>query len=970
VTDTTRWNHIKQVFQSTLKQAPLERKVFLRETCAEDLALLAEVESLIAAHEQAGSFAEQPAVALLTPSAHAAVGRMLHSEGLRLTAGERLGPYEITQFLGEGGMGQVYRARDTNLGRDVAIKILPLAFTTDPDRVARFEREARVLAALNHPHIATIHGIEGTDGLRGIVLELVDGETLAHRVRRGPIPIKEALTIAGQLADALDAAHQRGIVHRDLKPTNVKISSGGLVKVLDFGLAKIDDGRERDHLSDSHIVTMGGTKDSAILGTAAYMSPEQTRGQAVDKRTDIWAFGCVLYEMLTGTSAFGRPTLSDTIAAILEGAPDWTALPAATPPSVRRRIERCVEKDVKSRLRDIGDAHMDFDEHGGSAAQLAASTSHRVIPWPLVAAALAISVGIALAGWWRAVQPVSHVMVRLPVDLGSEASYLSAGPGAIISPDGTQVVYRLRDGAGPVKLLARRLDQDRPTPLAGTDNASGPFFSPDGQSVGFFDEVRGKLRAVSLKEGNLVELCDVQAARGASWAEDGSIIASIEMRGPLYRVPSGGGTPQPITQLRESVTHRYPQVLPGEQAVVFTANSSIGEFDQATIELQSLKTGKRSTLVRGGYYGRYVPGGYLLYVRNESLYAAPLDVGRQMLTGPAVPLVNGVRTRSSSGAAAFTTSSNGTLLYVSGAPVKGKLAWVDRTGSLLQLPAHASQYVEPLRFSPDGLRLAVVTGETGGRDVWVYEWQRDAWTRLTSSPDLDMHPVWSPDGAHIAFGSAIPSSGIGIFWKRSDATGDAVPLIAPGTFRNPLPFSCSPNGDYLAFEDRARETKGDLWLLPLQDAQSDHPRVGKPVPFLKSSFNEASPMISPDGRYLAYQSDESGRTEVYVQLFPGGGAKRPISTGGGSEPVWARDGRELFFRGPEGMMVVSFVRQDGGSEPGKPRVWVAKADLDPSFDLAPDGTRFITVQSVSDPRPVTFVLNFFDEVQRRVTAAK
>jgi serine/threonine-protein kinase len=966
VTNTARWDLVKRVFQAALERMPHEREVFLRETCGEDSALRAEVESLLVAHEQAGSFAERPAFALLTQSARGAISRVLDREGDFLKNGDHLGPYHITQLLGAGGMGEVYRACDTKLGREVAIKILPPAFTTNPDRLARFEREARVLATLNHPHIAAIYCVEETDGLRGLVLELVHGETLADRLRRGPIPVAEALAIARQIVDALDAAHEKGIVHRDLKPRNVKINPEGLVKVLDFGLARIESSRAGEgQLFDSPTETIGGTKDGAILGTEPYMSPEQARGQAVDKRTDIWAFGCVLYEMLTGHVAFKGQTVSDTIAAVLKNEPQWEALPDETPFMIRRLLRQCLEKDPRKRLRDIGDT----DLAGETESEAIIAPAPRLsVRWKLAVAGLTVITAIAMAGWWRATRPALQPSMRLALDLAQGvAPALSTSP-AVLSPDGTRIVH-LGRSASRVQLFVRAIDAHDSTPLPGTDNAIQPFFSPDGQSVGFF--AGGRLKKIALQGGSPVDLCDAPNPRGASWGEDGNIIAELDFGKPLVRIAAAGGSPQEATELRQAATHRYPQVLPGAQAVVFTASNFIGDFDQATVEIQSLRTGERKTLVRG-YYGRYAASGHLLYVRNATVYARQLDVDRQELVGPEVPVITNVKSRASNGYAFFDVSLNGTLIYAEGEQAAQRLTWLNSTGHSEPLRARAAQYSQfPLRFSPDGTRLALGSIDRTNRDVWVYELQRDAWTRLTTSLDIDDFPVWSPDGIHIAYISGMGSSGTGVFWKRADGTGEAVRLFASENVNHT--FSFSPDGKYLAYSEGDPHTKTDLWLLSIDNARIDDPKVTGRTSFLRTEFNEDAPAISPDGRWLAYQSDESGRNEVYVRPFQASVGKWAVSTKGGSSPVWSKKAPELFFATSEGIEKVTYRANGTAFEPGTPRLSVARNGLSPVFDLSPVSNRFVIVESVSDDNPsarFTYVLNFVDELRRRAPIFK
>jgi serine/threonine-protein kinase len=501
--------------------------------------------------------------------------------------------------------------------------MLPTGFTADAERLARFEREARVLAALNHPHIAAIYGFDEADGVPALVLELVEGPTLADRVATGPILVNEALALARQIADALEASHEKGIIHRDVKPTNIKITPDGVVKVLDFGLAKAfaRDGSDRD-LSQLPTVTGGATREGTVLGTVAYMSPEQARGKPVDKRTDIWAFGCVLYEALTARRAFAGATLSDTIAAILEREPKWDALPQMTPASVRRLLERCLEKDTRRRLRDIGDARIELDDAltlPKPDVASAAAPKHGV-RWEIAAAALALLAAISLAGWWRATRPVPQSLVRLAVDLGPDAVDPASGAGAILSPDGTRLVYKGRGPRDVMQLFTRAVDQEQAVPVTGSDGVRSPFFSPDGQSVAFF--AGAKLKKVSLLGGTPVDLSEAPADRGGSWGDDGYIIAALA-GGPLSRVPANGGPVQVLTDLKQDATPRWPQVLPGAQAVVFTASQIVGDFSNATIEIQSLRTGQRKTLVRGGYYGRYASSGHLLYVRDETVYCSP-----------------------------------------------------------------------------------------------------------------------------------------------------------------------------------------------------------------------------------------------------------------------------------------------------------------------------------------------------------
>jgi Tol biopolymer transport system component len=878
-----------------------------------------------------------------------------------------VGHYELRGLLGKGGMGEVYRALDTKLGREVALKVLPEAFAHDADRMARFEREAQVLASLNHPSIAAIYGLEDSDSIRALVMELVEGPTLAEQIGGRAMPLEEALPIAKQIAEALEYAHEKGIIHRDLKPTNVKLTADGNVKVLDFGLAKALEGPARGagDLSVSPTLTMEGTRAGVILGTAAYMAPEQARGAVVDKRADIWSFGVVLYEMLTGEQPFEGVTVSDTLAAVLKTEPDLRQVPAQT----QNLLRRCLEKDPKRRLRDVGDA-MPLLE--GASETFSAPRSN--LWWKIAAGALAVALIVALVLRWP--RPVTQPITRLSVELPEFAVTpieTTPGAGIALSPDGRRLIYTGRGSDGKLRLYTRTLDQDQDqaAPLAGTEGVYGPFFSPDGQTVGFF--AGGKLKTIPVRGGPAVALCDVAFGVGGSWGDDGNIIAALHNLSFLSRIPSSGGPAQAVTKLRQEskeLAHIWPQVLPGAHTVLFTALTSEGASDQATIEVLSLQTGERKALVHGGYYGRYVPSGHLLYVHQGTLYAAPMDVKRLELTGPAAPVVEEVVSSTTYGFAQMDFSQSGTLIYIRGKPAKQMLVWLDSTGQQT-LRANAAEYSGTVHFSPDGKRLAMGVVEGGNANVWMYEWGLDTITRLTFTPFYDAYPMWSPDGKHIVF-SSMRHGGPNLYWMRADGAGEAERLTESP---NPqIAFSFSPDGSRVAFMERRLQTGYDLWTLPLADMKSDHPKPGKPEPFLVTPFDERTPTISPDGRWLAYMSDESGRYEVYVRPFPVSGGKWQISTGYGTTPVWSRNRKELFYRSGEGMMVASYTTNGEAFVVSKPRLWAGKKNMGDYFDLAPDGKRFALLQPEASeqkgPQHVTFLLNFFDELRRRVPAGK
>ena len=756
---------------------------------------------------------------------------------MSLAAGDRLGAYEIVALLGAGGMGEVYRARDTRLKREVAIKILPQAFANDADRLARFQREAELLASLNHPSIACVFGLEQTGGHNAIVLELVEGDTLADRIARGPLPLDEALPIAKQIAEALEAAHERGVIHRDLKPDNVKVRPDGTVKVLDFGLAKaMEPAGSAPNVSQSPTVTTPAmTQAGIILGTAAYMSPEQARGQIVGKQADIWAFGCVLYEMLTGTRAFGGEDATEIIAAVVKIEPNWAALQPDTPPAIRTLIKRCLEKDRKARIGDASTLRYVLSDVAGETTTVSAATSHArsagswpALPW-VVAAALGVGLVlvVALREPWQKVPPAP---LSLSVELGADASFSNPGTGAatILSPDGAVVAFvAQKGGGGSRQLYVRRLNQLQATPLSGTDDAESPFFSPDGQWIAFFAD--GKLKKISVTGGAAVTLCDAPNGRGGAWGEDGTIVFSPDASPgvSLLRVSSAGGKPEPLTSLAEGeVTQRWPQVLPGGKAVLFTSNSHTGNaFDDANLVVQPLPTGARKVVQRGGYYGRYLPSGHLVYIHDGTLFAAPFDLDRLEVTGQPVPALEGVASNAVSGGAQFAVSASGTLVYLPGQSAgSGRpIHWMDHEGKTTLLRATPSNWFN-LHFTPDGRRLAMQINE--GR-IWVYEWARDTLTRLTFDTASSENPVWTPDGRRIVFGSSPAGTSMpNLYWQRADGTGDAQRLTESKNAQ--LPASWHPSGKFLAFEEQNPQTNFDLMILPMEGDEASGWKPGNP----------------------------------------------------------------------------------------------------------------------------------------------
>ena len=915
---------------------------------------------------------------------------------MSIQTGTRLGSYEIDTAIGAGGMGQVYRARDTKLGRSVAIKVLPPSFANDPQRVARFEREAQLLAALNHPHIASIYGFEESAGLRFLILELVDGQTLADRLpgaAAAGLGLDESLRIARQVVDALEAAHEKGIVHRDLKPGNIALTSDGQVKVLDFGLARFDSGDAPSAVDMAHspTLTFAATQAGMILGTSAYMSPEQAKGRVADKRSDVWAFGCVLFEMLTGRRAFEGEDSSDTIAAVLRGEPDWSAIPAGTPPVIHRLLRRCLAKDPRERLRDIGDVRFDLAEattSGTSIAVAAAPTAiaggtrraraRASIPWGFAALAVVTMAVLAVMRPWRAHE--APVPMTLNAELGADASLNTlVGASAVLSPDGQTLAFVASgsDDSG-TKLYLRRLDHLIATLLAGTDDAAGPFFSPDGQWVAFF--AGGKLKKISVTGGASVTLADAPTARGGSWGDDNVIVfqPGSNPGSSLVSVPAGGGTTSPLSKsVPGEIMHRWPQVLPGGRGVLFTA-SSPSSFDTADIVVQPLPDGEPKVVHRGGYHARYVPSGHLVYLHKGTLFAALFDIERMEVTGQAVPVVEGVATNPNTGSTQIAISQGGTAVYLPGGSETNEVpvSWLDRAGNTAVLRSAPANWSSP-GFSPDGERLAMDVFDGSQADVWTYDIPRETMTKLTFDAADDVRPVWSPDGRRIAFasrrGTKAPFS---VYWQRADGTGD-VQLLVKGT-NDLFPGSFHPSGKFLAYFELDAKTAGNLMILPIDGDEATGFKPGTPIEFLKTDLMENSPTFSPDGRWIAYISLESGRPEIYVRPFPGPGGKWQISNGPADDPLWSRTRNELFYTVGSGdlQMMVAPYRTEGDSfRAEKPRLLsetrISGRPRPPSrdVDVHPDGQRFAVApraQNVTAAKQdkVVFVFNFFEQLKR------
>jgi serine/threonine protein kinase/Tol biopolymer transport system component len=874
-------------------------------------------------------------------------------------------------------MGEVYKARDTRIQRVVAVKISAEQFGE------RFAREAHAVGQLNHPSICTLYDV----GPNYLVMEYIEGPTLAEQIAGGAIGLPEALPLARQIAEALEAAHEKGIVHRDLKPANIKVTGEGKVKVLDFGLAKAFDNESSPGSSvNSPTLTLASTRAGVILGTAGYMSPEQARGTPADKRADIWSYGVVLFEMLTGQVVFTGETVSDTLAAVLRAEVQWAALPPETPPAIRRLLRRCLERDRKKRLPDIAVARLEIDEALATPVEAPPAPPVPVLPprralppWLIAAASLAIAI-VAGVAWWQSSRPLPGApLIRLNAEMDADVPLNRSNLGAMlaISPDARRLALTLKGPDNKVRIYTRLLHQSQVTPLAGTENAASPFFSPDSQWIAF--NADGKLKKISVEGGAAVTLCEAQSIRGASWGDDGNIVMALGPSGALSRISSAGGPVTQVTRLGQGErTHRFPHVLPGSKMVLFTPSRSIGNYDDANIDVVALETGARKTVHRGGFSARYLATssrtGYLAYVHHSTLFVVPFDPGRLAPTGVPVPLVEDISGTASAGGD-FDVARNGTLVYVAGKGGQSGwiISWMDNAGKVRPLQPSPALFFTP-RVSPDGKRVAFSLSNGSGTDLWVKDLARDIPSRLSFLGGENRWPVWTPDGKYIVFQSDNAASS-GLYWIRSDGAGEVQRLSDGKSGDNPSSFS--PDGKRLAFSLVGNAGTYDIYTAAIEGDPS-HPRLGKPEPFLVTPFVELRPAFSPDGHWLAYASNESGTFEVYVRPFPGPGGRWQISTGGGFYPLWSHAGGELLFVTSEGRVMAADYSVKGDSFiAGRQRPWSEVPVLYlpgvASYDLAPDGRHIAALQSNNADKQnpithVTFLLNFFDELRRRVPA--
>jgi eukaryotic-like serine/threonine-protein kinase len=913
-----------------------------------------------------------------------------------LNAGAKLGPYQIISAIGAGGMGEVYRARDTRLNRTVAIKVLPTHLADRSELRERFEREARTIASLNHPHICTLYDVGHQDGTDFLVMEYLEGETLAQRLMKGPPPLEQVLQYAIEIADALDKAHRKGVTHRDLKPGNIMLTKSG-TKLLDFGLAKLAQ-EVAPAIPDSQLPTMKSaiTGEGTILGTLQYMAPEQVEAKEVDTRTDIFAFGAVIYEMATGRKAFEGKTSASVMAKIMEAEPpSMASLTPMTPPALDRVVKRCLAKDPDRRWQTASDLceELKWIAEGGSQAGAAAvapvlarANWRKRLAW--AGAGLVVCAMIGLAVWTLkpAPTPASRLVTRFTITLPAGQHFSDFGNRRIaLSPDGARLAYSASQSGG-TQLYLRAMDRPEGNAIPGTEAAEAPFFSPDGQWVGFF--ANGTLKKVSVNGGAPVSISEAGGGlyKSASWGPDGTIVFDNQAglfqnnqaglfqnnQAGLFEVPAGGGTAKRLTTLdskKGEGFHFFPEFLPDGKTLLFTAlpiNITPNVANTGQIVAISPQTGQQQYLI-GGVSPSFAPTGQIVYAQGGILMAVPFDSRRLAVTGSSVPVLDNVQQSSLTGVGQYSFSKSGSLVYLPGgvAGTQRRLVWVDRKGAEQPLAAPAVSYRTP-RLSPDGRRVAVATTESGF-NIWLYDLARGTLSRLTfTGSGGNVTPTWTPDGKRVTFTSSAAGSS-NPFWQPADGSSNAESLTTFSAYAHNL-GSWSPDGQTLAFEEINPTTKRDVWVLSM----NDH----KARPLLNTQFNETAPQFSPDSRWLAYASDESGRYEIYVQPYPGPGGKWQVSTEGGTEPVWARNG-ELFYRSGDKMMAVQTTLKPSFSA-DKPKVlfqgqYVPSLQTMPNYDVAPDGQRFLMVKASEQDTSATqinVVLNWFEELKQKVPTGK
>jgi eukaryotic-like serine/threonine-protein kinase len=874
-----------------------------------------------------------------------------------ICAGDRLGPYEIGALVGAGGMGEVYRARDTKLGREVALKVLPNTFAGDPERMARFQREAEFLASLNHPNIAAIYGLEESNGIRALVMELVEGPTLAERIGEQGMPLEEALPIARQIAGALEYAHEKGIVHRDLKPANVKLTVDGDVKVLDFGLARALEAPapSAGNPSLSPTFTLEGTRAGVILGTAAYMAPEQASGKPVDKRADIWSFGVVLWEMLTGHRLFDGETISHTLADVLRAEIDLNKLPAGTPVAIRNLLRRCLDRDVKDRLRDIGEARIAIQRYlanpnGGIEGARPAEASPTRLPWVAAAVLLLAALGLGYVAY-RHITEEARVLRFSVLSPEKATADIHA-----LSTDGRRLAF-VGTQDGRHELWVRELDSLVARLLPATDGATYPFWSPDSRTIGFFQG--GKLKKIDAGGGPAITLSDAPSGRGGSWSQNGVILFVPTVNVGIYRVSAAGGAATQVTTMNPAEgenAHRMPWFLPDGHHFLYTARNI--DPEKNAVYVADLDSEDRKRILAASSNAAYAAPGYLLFLRERTLMAQPFDASSVTTRGDAVPIAEELRYDGLNLVGRFSVSQNGVLAYTSGsfggALNAVQLTWFDRTGKAIGTIGMPGVIQWPA-ISPDGHTVAFdrVAPPNGSVDIWLYDQARGTESRFTFNSPTNSFPVWSPDGSHIAFESIRP--GLGDLYQRATsgaAQDELLDKFVPGA--NPRPTDWSRDGRYIIEHVFNPKTNADISVLPLFGDR-------KAIPYLHMDYNEGWGKLSPDGKWLAYQSDETKQYEIYVQSFPNPGGKWQVSTSGGIRPVWSRDGRELFFISYGKKMMAVEVKSGAKFEAGvpKPLFDTRIATGNYWFDVSKDG-HFLIPSLVAEGTvaPISVVVNW------------